>query len=182
MNEADDTTLVRRCLEGNKNAFGALVAKYQKPIYNAAYRMTKGYDDAADITQAVFIKAYEKLELYNPKFKFFSWLYRIAVNESLNFLKQRRQNEGIEGTMRSGDKLPDEILNDTELGEKIQNALMEIEMNYRLVIILKHFQNFSYKEMSRILDIPEKTVKSRLFTARQMLKDVLIKKGIAENE
>jgi len=182
MNETDDLTLVRQCLEGNSKAFETLVNKYQKPIFNAAYRMTREYDDSSEITQMVFVKAYEKLELYNSNFKFFSWLYRIAVNESLNFLKQRRQNEELDASFISENETPDQALYESEMSSNIQKALMQIDMNYRLVIILKHFQEFSYKEVSIILDIPEKTVKSRLFTARQMLKDVLIKNGIVAND
>jgi RNA polymerase sigma-70 factor (ECF subfamily) len=182
MNETDDLTLVRQCLKGSSKAFETLVNKYQKPIFNVAYRMTREYDDSSELTQMVFVKAYEKLELYNSNFKFFSWLYRIAVNESLNFLKQERKNEELDASVISENDMPDQALHESEVSGNIQKALMKIDMNYRMVIILKHFQEFSYKEMSIILNIPEKTVKSRLFMARQKLKDVLMKEGIVAND
>jgi len=86
----NDTDLVQECLAGNTKAFEALIDKYQKKIFNIVYRMTGNDDDAEDITQSVFIKVYEKLSSFNPKYKFFSWLYRIALNESLNLMNQKK--------------------------------------------------------------------------------------------
>jgi RNA polymerase sigma-70 factor (ECF subfamily) len=86
----DDQTCVRRYLGGDRSAFEPLVERYQKAVYNVAYRMANDRDDAADITQNVFIKASEKLGTYDPKFKFFSWIYRIAVIESMNFVAAAR--------------------------------------------------------------------------------------------
>lgn len=178
--EHDDAALVRECLAGNTKAFEALVDKYQKVIFNVAYRMINNYDDAEDITQSVFIKVYEKLNIFNPKFKFFSWLYRMAVNESLNYLNQKKRTEILNAdSIVSKEKTPEEIYTELELSEKIQDALMELDPDHRILIVLRHFQDCSYKEMSYILDIPEKTVKSRLFTARQLLKTVLIGKRVS---
>lgn len=172
----DDRQLVQECLKGSKNAFEQLVEKYHKVIFNLAYRMAGKTDDAEDITQTAFIKAYEKLESYNPKFEFYSWLYRIAVNESLNFLKARRKHKDLDTDMVSGEKNPEEYCVDNELGSRVQAAIMELEPRYRILIMLNHFRYCSYKEISNILDIPEKTVKSRLYLARQLLKDTFIKK------
>ena len=87
MNEKDDAVLVRECLQGNPQAFGILVDRYQMVIFNLAYRICNNYNDADDITQTVFIKVYENLRKYKSRYKFFSWLYRIAVNEALNMVK-----------------------------------------------------------------------------------------------
>lgn len=177
MVKISDEDLVQQVLSGKRKAFETLVDRYQKTIFNVAYRSTKNYDDSQDITQTVFIKAFENLKGFNPAYKFFSWLYRIAVNESINHVNQRRHVQSIDEDYISKDKTFDEKNHESEISKTIQNALLEIDMNYRIVIILKHFQECTYKEISYILDIPEKTVKSRLFTARQLLKDVLQRKG-----
>ena len=124
------------------------------------------------------VKAFEKLENFNPKYKFFSWIYRIVINEALNFLHQGRNFLGLDENIISKQKTPDQILEQTELSENIRDALMNIEPNYRVLIELKHFQNCSYSEIGFIMNIPEKTVKSRLYTARQSLGKILIKTGI----
>jgi len=174
----EDYKLVRRCLDGDADSFGDIVDKYQKPVFRLAMRMVKNYDDAEDITQIVFIKIYDKLESFNPKYKFFSWLYRIAINETINYCKKKNKLDYIEENEKSGDKNPEEIYSELEIGEKVQSAIMQIDMFYRIPLVLKHFMNYSYKELGEILEIPEKTVKSRLFTARQLLKDILIENGM----
>jgi RNA polymerase sigma-70 factor (ECF subfamily) len=142
-------------------------------------RMVKVTEDAEDITQTVFVKAYEKLDSYNPAHRFFSWIYRIAVNESINFCKRIRRTEEYEsGLVKSKKATPEERFRAEQLGEHVGDAISRLKLDYRLVIVLKHYHDFSYKEMSEVLQIPEKTVKSRLFTARQQLKLILEKEGI----
>lgn len=182
MIEKTDINLVQECLAGNTRAFESLIDKYQKTIFNIVYRMTDNYDDAEDITQSVFIKVYEKLSSFNPKYKFFSWLYRIALNESLNLMNQKKRLAELDADFITREKSSEEIYDDLELSERIQNALMEIELEHRVLIVLKHFEGFSYEEMAYILDISEQKIKSRLFTARQVLKDVLIKRGIVGHD
>lgn len=182
MKETKDSELVKQCLRGKLEAFEELVDRYQKPIFNCAYRMTNNYDDAEDITQSVFIKAYEKLKMYRTKYKFFSWIYRIAVNETLNYLNQKKRVETLDPNLISEEKTPEELYDTMEMNKKLQNALMDIGLDYQILIVLKHFQNFSYREIAYILDIPENKVKSRLFSARQMLRGVLISKGFVFND
>ena len=182
MIEYEDNELVRRCLAGNPEAFEVLVEKYQKQIFNVAYRMCQNYDDAEDITQAVFVKTYEQLNSFHPKYKFFSWIYRIAVNETLNFLKSRKLAEELDPNLVSTNGTPEESFEKREISDALQDALMDIGMEYQILIILKHLQNFSYKEIAYILDLPEKKVKSRLFTARQLLKEALLTRGFVPNE
>lgn len=178
MNEGNDSILVNRCLTGSSKAFEELVEKYQRPVYNVAFRMTRCEEDSEDIVQSVFLKVYENLESFNPKYKFFSWLYRIAINESLNFIKRKKLIEIRETETCSPDMNPEEAYSDIDLANHIQDALLEIPLEYRGLIVLKHFQNCSYREIAYIVDIPEKKVKSRLFSARHLLKDLLIRKGI----
>lgn len=177
-----DTELVKDCLCGNTDAFASLLDKYQKPIFNVAFRMVSDTEDARDISQTVFVKAFEKLDSYNPKYKFFSWLYRMVVNESINFLNQKNYYEDLDQNGASTEKRPDQLYNDIELSNQIQNAMMHLRLQHRAVIILKHFEEFSYQEMSYILDISEKKVKSRLFSAREKLRDILLKRGIAAHD
>jgi len=178
MNDTDDASLVKKCLRGDLKAFELLVDKYQKSIFNAALRICNDFDSAEDISQAAFVKAYEKLESYDPKYKFFSWIYRIVLNEALNFMNRGKKFMNLEENIISKEKTPDQVFEENELNEQIGDALMQIEPDYRILIELKHFQNCSYGEIGYILDIPVKTVKSRLYTARQVLGKVLIKTGL----
>ncbi|MFQ5639261.1 MAG: RNA polymerase sigma factor [bacterium] len=178
MSDFDDVKLVRECLNGNTKAFETIIDRYQKPVFNTALRMVNVLEDAQDITQSVFVKAFEKLDMYNPKYKFFSWIYRMTVNDSINFIKQKKYNEEIDSQVVALEKTPEERFEESDLREKIGKALMSLQIDYRAVIILRHFEQFSYREISYILDTPEKIVKSRLYTARQKLKEVLLKKGI----
>jgi len=178
MNEVEDVYLVENCLQGDIQSFEILVNKYQKPIFNAALRLCNDFDNAQDIAQSAFVKAYDKLEKFNPKYKFFSWIYRIVINEAINFLHQNKKRQELDDNIILDDNSPEQEYEQSEINEKIRDALMQIEPNYRILIELKHFQNCSYSEIGYILDIPEKKVKSRLYTARQALGKVLLKIGI----
>jgi RNA polymerase sigma-70 factor (ECF subfamily) len=181
MLEHNDATLVRQCLEGDVKAFERLIDKYQKTIFNVALRMTNDHDDAKDIAQAVFIKAYEKLASFEVGRKFFSWLYRMAVNESLNFINRHKRFEALEDVFAAEDKTPEESYEEGEMAQRVQRALMRLEPEQRALIVLKHFQEMPYQEIGYIFDIPEKTVKSRLFAARQALRQILIKQKFLAN-
>jgi RNA polymerase sigma-70 factor (ECF subfamily) len=174
-----DSALVRQCLDGDNRSFETLVSKYQGPIYNLALRMVKVPEDAEDISQTVFVKAYEKLHSYNPAYRFFSWIYRIAVNESINFSRRRKRMDEYESGVSGRNEItPEQGLRKGELSDIVGSAISSLKMDYRLVLVLKHFHDFTYLEIGDILQIPEKTVKSRLFTARQLLKDRLDKEGV----
>lgn len=173
MSEGNDLQLVEECLKGNRKAFEAVVDKYQKPLFNAAYRILGSASDAEEVTQVAFVKAFEGLGTFRKGNKFFSWLYRIAVNESLNFRQARRQHEQVNEETLARPDTPETIYRQRELEASIQRALGALSDEYRTVIVLRHFQELSYDEMSDILGIPAKTVKSRLFSARQQLRDLL---------
>ncbi len=179
MNE-DDKDLVRESLQGSRKSFEEIVNRYYKTVYRLSFRILHDNDNAEEITQIVFVKAFENLKSYNPKFKFFSWLYRIAINETLNFTKKQSYTEKLIDGNSSSEEDPDEIYSRNELGEKIEIALTEVDILYRVPLVLKHFMDYSYKEISELLAVPEKTVKSRLFTGRQLLKEILIKNKVLE--
>lgn len=175
--DADDLELVRRCVRGDKKAFGDLVDRYQKPIYNVALRIVKNPEDAEDVAQTVFMKAYTKLDGFDEQHRFFSWIYRIAINESLNFSTRRRTHEELEPGLTTDAASPEEQTIKLDAEERIGNAILELEPEDRAIVVLKHFQGFSYAEIAYILNIHEKTVKSRLYTARQRLKGILTRLG-----
>jgi RNA polymerase sigma-70 factor (ECF subfamily) len=180
--ETEDFNLVTDCLNGNGRSYETIVDKYEKIVFRLANKFVKNFDDAEEITQSVFVKAYENLSDYNPKYKFFSWLYRIAVNESINFGKKKRNVQEIGEYQSSSEYDPSKIYDDNALGENIVDALMELDIIYRLPVVLKHFLEYSYKELSYLLDVPEKTVKSRLFTGRQLLKNLLVNRKVLQND
>jgi len=177
MNDAD-RELMERCRRGDMKAFEVIVDTYQKPVFNAAYRISGSADDAADITQTVFLKALEHVDSFKPAYKLFSWLYRIAVNESLNFVRRTKSAVRLDEVhLPSGDN----PARNAELGERkdmLQTALGRLKPEYRAVLVLKHIQGFSYEEIAGILDIPERLVKSRLFSARQLLREELLSLGM----
>ena len=177
MNEPDDTTLMEQCIKGNQQAFETLLVRYERPVYNAAYRMLHSRDDARDVTQTVFLKVYENRDHYDPKYRFFSWIYRIALNESVDVLKRSSRLEPLDTDTISQTQGPEQQASSEQLSEGVQTALMTIKFDYRSVVVLKHFLGCSYSEISEILEIPEKTVKSRLYTARQLLKEQLDQNG-----
>lgn len=177
-----DDDLVRQCLSGQPHAFGTLVDRYQTVLYNLALRMVKNVQDAEDIVQTVFVKAYEKLDRYDPAHKFFSWIYRMTVNESINLLKQRRSHATLDLSHPAPDPGPAERNDRRDVSERVGIALLDLTPEDRAIIILKHIQGFSYDEIAFVFEIPEKTVKSRLYTARQRLREVLLRRGLVEND
>ena len=173
MHKDSDAALVNDCKCGDRRAMSQLVSQYQRPVYNAAYRILGNKDDAADITQIVFLKVFEHISDYDPKFKFFSWVYRIAINESLNQVKKRRKQEPLADSQASPWRGPAEELDSARLCNRVQGALMQLTEDYRTVVVLKHISGCSYQQISEILQLPEKTVKSRLYSARQSMKKTL---------
>jgi RNA polymerase sigma-70 factor (ECF subfamily) len=175
--EEDDPALVRRCLRGDRRAFEQLVVRYQKPVFNVALRMLREPQDALDVAQTTFLKAFEHLADYDPTFKFYSWIYRIAVNESLNSRAARKALDSIDGEEPDEAPGPDRQVEGAQTRREIEEALMRMSPELRAVVVLRHFMHLSYQDMGVILELPEKTVKSRLYSARQLLRDELLQRG-----
>lgn len=175
----DDARLVQECLRGRTHAFGLLVDRYHGVIFNLALRMVRDMQDAEDVTQTAFLKAYEHLDRYDPAYKFFSWLYRIAVNESLKMLKQRRGFEPLDPNLDADDATPDDTIERADTSARVGEALLALSPEDRALLILKHMQGFSYDEIAFVFDTSAQTVKSRLYTARQRLRGVLVAGGLA---
>lgn len=177
MSKNRDSDLIERCRRGDRKALEQLLESYERPVYNAAYRIVGNSDDAADVTQAVFLKVFERLDQYNPKYKFFSWIYRIAINESINYINRNRKQQPLDDDEVAATCGPEDLAQAADLSRTIQDGLMELKEPYRVVIVLKHFSDCSYRQIGEILHIPEKTVKSRLYSARQIMKENLQSKG-----
>ena len=177
MSTDPDEALVASCRSGDVAAFATLVRRYQGPIYNAAYRVLGNAEDASDITQSVFLKIAERLDDYDSQYRFFSWIYRIALNESLNLLR----HNGREHALGDDDELladdaradPESRAEGAELSARVQRALMKLKPQDRMVVVLRHFSECSYREIAVVLEIDEKMVKSRLFEARSRLRGLL---------
>jgi RNA polymerase sigma-70 factor, ECF subfamily len=171
-----DQTLLERYRGGDRAAFTELVIRYQRPIYNAAFWILRRAEDASDVTQIVFLKVAEQLDEYDPRYKFFSWIYRIAVNESLNLLRRNGREDALDDEVDlpgAESANPEWQASEAQLSKRIQGALMSMSTNDRMVLALRHFSECSYQEIGQILDVNEKTVKSRLYEARHRLADLL---------
>jgi RNA polymerase sigma-70 factor (ECF subfamily) len=178
MSEDADAARVRDCLAGDPQAFAALVERYEKPVFNVALRMLRHPDDARDVVQNVFLKAYQSLRSYDPRFKFYSWIYRMAINESLDILRLRGRSSGpVDEQLAADDAGPTESLAGDQLREVVLDAVEKLQPEHRAVIVLKYFVDRSYEDMGQILGIAAGTVKSRLYEARQQLKEQLASRG-----
>jgi len=173
-----DKVLVERTLSGERSAFGELVDRYQKVVFNVGYRVLGNTSDAEDVAQTVFLKVYENLSTYNPRYQFFSWLYRIAVNEAINAKKRLRSTvELMEDVVTTSDTPHDGAVAD-DVENQIGAAMMALSPESRAILILRHYQEFSYRDIAYIMDLTEDKVKSRLYSARQRLGKILIKRGL----
>jgi len=168
--------LLQRFRRGDREAFAALVVRYQRPIYNAALAILRRPEDASDVTQTVFLKIVERGDGYDPQYKLFSWLYRIAVNESLDLLRRGRRDVPLDDELDVPDADahgPEALLSEVEMSTRIHRSVMSMSVNDRVVLTLRHFSDCSYEQMAEILELDEKTVKSRLFEARRRLRGLL---------
>jgi RNA polymerase sigma-70 factor, ECF subfamily len=189
--EDEDMKAVQRCLKGEIDAFEPLVRRHQKKMVNIAFRMLGDYEEACDAVQDAFVAAYRSLRQFRGEARFSTWLTRIVLNHSKNRLKQMRARGG--GTIVSIDDpvetpsgdIPRELcsredtildhLERKEVNERVKGAIKTLDSEHREVIILRDIEGFSYEEMRDILKIPEGTVKSRVFRAREALREQLKK-------
>ena len=173
-----DAALVQACRHGRRGALDELVVRYQRPVFNAALRILDHRDDARDVTQIVFMKAFERLDQYDPGQRFFSWIYRIAINESLNLLATRRPQERVSDSLPLDRPSPEDQCEHDQLERGLQSALMALAPDQRTLIVLKHVMGCSYEAIGQIIEVPVSTVKSRLFDAREALRRVCAQRGM----
>ncbi|MFV0478724.1 MAG: RNA polymerase sigma factor [Parahaliea sp.] len=169
---ARDGRLVKRGQQGDAEALGELVELYHGVIYRMAFRMLGDVDDAADVTQITFVRAFEKLHSFRSEHVFFSWLYRIGINQAADWKRRPHDVHGTDDCLMAQGGDPQSALHQAQIQDQVQNTVMQLSDEHRAVIVLRHFSECSYDEISEILSIPEKTVKSRLFEARCRLRDL----------
>ena len=165
MAEFDERALVERTLQGDRNAFGELVDAHGPVIYNLALRMTGNTEDARDLSQTTFEKAWQGIGSFRGDSRFFSWLYRIAIHVVLNFRRGRGPAEELEESEPSREPGPAETYERNEEINRVQTALLQLRDDDRELIVLRHFLALSHVEIGGLLRVPDKTVKSRLHTA-----------------
>lgn len=171
-----DRALLERYRKGDRDAFTELVVRYQRPIYNAAFWILRRAEDASDIAQVVFLRVAERADDYDPQYRFFSWIYRIAVNESLNLLRRSGNEDPLDDDAdvpEPESANPESRLGEAERAARLRQALMTMSTTDRTVLTLRHFSECSYQEIAEILEVDESTVKSRLYEARQRLRSLL---------
>ena len=184
--EIDDLTLVRRAQSEDMRAYDLLVRRYQERIYATVYHMTSNHDDANDLAQETFIKAFRALKTFKGDSSFYTWIYRIAGNKTINFLKQRKNRVQIslndvdfnaehdpDLVALTSERTPRRDLNLSELQEKLNEAMLKLSEHHRMVVTLHDVQGLSHEEIGKIMDCNVGTVRSRLFYARQQLQAYL---------
>lgn len=189
MTREQEYLIVQRVLEGDGNAFEELVLEYEKKIYNVALRMLGNSEDAADMTQEAFIKAYNSLSGFRGDSKFSVWLTRIVSNLCLDFMRSRSRRPTVSLSMEDDDgedvqldiadtsQSPEQLMERRLTRESVRRGLQTLPDDYREILLLREIQGLSYDEISAALDIEVGTVKSRIFRGRKKLCDYLIKDG-----
>ena len=187
----DDDVLVQKCRQDDTEAMGRLIVKYQDRIFNVILKICANYDDAAELTQETFVKVIENIGTFKGKSSFYTWLFRIAVNLTLNYCKRRfklgtysleapvvQESEGVRGQLSAF--LSDEsaadpavIAQQKETGQIVMHSLSKLDDDHRTIIVLRDIEGMSYEQISNILDLELGTVRSRLSRAREKLRQIL---------
>lgn len=182
----EDLQLVQQAQKGDFGAYDELIRRYQERIYATIYHMTSNHEDANDLAQETFIKGFQALKSFKGDSSFYTWVYRIAVNKTINFLKQRKNRTHLslndldfsaendpDLVALISDNTPRRDLNLAELQEKLNEAMQKLSPVHRLVVTLHDVQGLSHEEIGKIIDCNIGTVRSRLFYARQQLQAYL---------
>ena len=180
-----EAALLDQCRRGNAGAFERLVALYENKVYNLAFRMVGNYEDASDIAQEAFLKVYTSLDQFRGESSFSTWLYRVVSNACLDELRRRARHRAISidtpvsaedpstRQIPSGDPEPGHAIERAEVRTAVQQGIMELPDDHRIILVLRDIHGLSYEEIAQVLDMPLGTVKSRLNRARLGLRDRL---------
>ena len=186
LSHEDDELLVNRARRGDSTAFDVLIERYKERLYATVYHMTSNHEDANDLVQDTFIKAYKSLGSFKGHSSFYTWLYRIAVNRTINFLKRRKNRNqfSLDDVDSSIQTDPDfvELMSHvtprreaslTELRARLNEALQELSEPHRAVVVMHDIQGMTHADIAKVMNCSEGTVRSRLFYARQQLQGLL---------
>lgn len=182
----EDSILVQRAQAGDFDAYDELVRRYQDRVYSTIYHMTANHEDAVDLAQETFIKGFQALKYFKGDSTFYTWVYRIAVNKTINFIKARKNKPHLslndldlnaennpELVSLVSDNTPRRDAGLSELQEKLNEAMLKLSPAHRLVVTLHDVQGLAHEEIASIMDCNVGTVRSRLFYARQQLQALL---------
>jgi len=185
----DDRELATLAASGRERAFRELLQRYERPVFSLIYRMVRDRTLAEDLSQEAFIRAFNAIGSYNTSYKFSNWIFKIANNHTIDYLRKRKLDTvSIHGSphattpeemsqtrlvVESEDESPHELLEHRELGNQIETAIGELREEYRTVILLRHVEGYAYEEIAEIMDLPLGTVKTYLHRARNELKKKL---------
>ena len=186
----DDVTLVRQCQNGDLEAMSCLIVKYQDRVYNAIYKICQNYDDAAELTQDTFVKVLENINTFRGKSSFYTWLFRVAMNHTLNYCNRRfklspmaldadndqfEESKGKLQAVLADPKGVDPVVvaQQKEISEIVVNLIAQLKQEYRVVLVLRDIEQMSYDEIAEVLQVETGTVKSRLNRARTKLRELL---------
>jgi RNA polymerase sigma-70 factor (ECF subfamily) len=181
----EDAALIKRALAGDQKAYKRLRIKYHEAIYNLIYRMIRDKDEVEDLTQEAFIKAFTSLSSFNDEFAFSTWLYKIATNNCIDYIRRKKlQTFSIDKPIESRESdfiyelpdstyEPDQELINRQRKKMLEDAISSLPAKYRQVIHLRHVEEKEYQEIAAILKLPLGTVKAHIFRAREMLNKYL---------
>jgi RNA polymerase sigma factor (sigma-70 family) len=182
----EDEALVRRAQAGETSAFDILVERYKERLYATVYHMTSNHEDANDLVQDTFIKAYKSLRSFRGQSSFYTWVYRIAVNRTINFIKRRKNRnqfslDDVDSSIQNDPDLvemmshvtPRREVGLTELHEKLNEALQKLSEPHRAVVTMHDVQGMTHADIAQVMKCSEGTVRSRLFYARQQMQALL---------
>lgn len=187
--QATDPDLILLARKGSEKAYRELLGRYQRPVFSLVYRMVRDRELAEDIAQETFVKVFNHLANYNPKYKFSSWIFKIASNLAIDHLRKKEpkmvsldgsrnattsdEMEATRITVESKDENPEEFLEAKQLGAEIELAIGELRPEYRTAILLRHVEGRAYEEIAEIMDVPLGTVKTYIHRARGELRGTL---------
>lgn len=193
LDSADELSLLAACRKGDTAAFEQLVLRYQRSLYNVAFRISSNEADAADIVQETFLAAWRKIKEFRGEAKLSTWLTSIAVNQARTRWQQNRQKQGREESLDSSDETGQgrslqvasdqpsamEQLERSQLRELLERCIKALDQGFREVLVLRDMREMPYDEVGQALGLREGTVKSRLFRARESVRDC-VTKGMAQ--
>jgi len=183
--EISDHELMRRIKDGDVPAFDVLVRRWEHRLYNVVYKIIYDIETTRDLCQEIFLQVYKSAKKYKPTAQFETWLYRIAINSSINELRKQKRYQmysldnqddaqiSLDDIMIDRNLKPDEIVQQDEMALCIQNAIAKLPADQRIVVTLRHYEGLKYQQIAEILNCPLGTVKSRMYSAIEQLRTLL---------